>query len=150
MAKRPSKPKIQIQAIPVEQRGLRFSVQFLQIDHDRFPIGRCPKEFFEALFREIARYQTFSVEAFQEACPAEHRHPIYFPGTAEPEGFPNIDPTSDDLWTDNSWQFGLSPDGKRYDGCGWRVHGFISEDVFYIVWFDPYHKLDPTPTGKKV
>lgn len=142
MARRARNLKIQSPEVPVEKRGLRFSLQFIQTEHEKFPIGDCPKAFFEAFFREILRYGSFTVEAFRDPCPGEKRHPIYFSGTTEPHGFPNIDPTTDDLWTDDSWQFGLLHPTQGYSGP-WRIHGFISADTFYIVWLDAEHRLDP-------
>lgn len=27
----------------------------------------------------------------------------------------------------------------------WRVHGFVSDDTFFVVWLDPFHNLYPLP-----
>jgi hypothetical protein len=111
--------------------------------HPRFPITECSAEFFIELFREIQRYQAFSVDQFKEPSLADHRHPIIWANTQEPQGFPNIDPTQDEIWTDDVWQFCLPPHGKRSNPSHlWRVHGFIADEAFYIVWLDPCHKLD--------
>ena len=143
MAKAKGKSKgIQPPVIAADERRLRFSFQYLQPDHLRFPLSDCSKDYFEALFREIIRYQAFTVGAFKEISPEEHRHPLTFSDTHETQGFPNIDPSADDLWTDDPWQFGL-PSGKKGDPSRlWRVHGFIDSSVFYVVWLDPKHKLD--------
>ncbi|MGI9069853.1 MAG: hypothetical protein ACR2JB_00635 [Bryobacteraceae bacterium] len=63
---------------------------------------------------------------------------IDFDRTLEKGGFieaPGVD--EDQLAYLEAWQFEVCP-GKQ-----WRVHGFISEDTFYIVWLDPEHKLSP-------
>ena len=60
----------------------------------------------------------------------------------EEDGFPGIDPALEDLWTDDAWQFAL-PGIRGEPSGGWRVHGFLSENVFHIVWLDPCHRLDP-------
>jgi hypothetical protein len=125
--------------VPPLQAGLRFSFCYLQQDHSKFPIEACLADFFHALLKQIARYEGFSYDQFTEHSQDEKRHPIIFADTTEPDGFPNIDPASDELWTDEGWQFGLK------DGNGrqtlWRVHGFIENGTFYIVWLDPGHKL---------
>ncbi|MDR3723485.1 MAG: hypothetical protein P4K83_03240 [Terracidiphilus sp.] len=128
--------------VPIDQRKLRFSFEYLDLNHPRFQIEECDKEFYDALLREILKYQQYSVDMFTQSDPRERRHPIYFPGTHEPEGF-NVDPNIEELWTDSAWQFGLSHPDKRQ--VGWRVHGFLAEETFYIVWLDPNHKLDGTP-----
>lgn len=70
----------------------------------------------------------------------ERRHLIDFKETYEPEGFSGIDPFGENVWTDEGWQFSLP--GVRGEASGaWRVHGFIANDMFHIVWLDPEHKL---------
>jgi hypothetical protein len=141
MAKKRTAGKIKSPAVPVNKRHLKFSLEYLQLNHPRFPISNCSKEFFVALFGEVARYQEFTVDAFTYSSPAERRHPIHFPGTHEPNGFQNVNPSQDNgLWTDSAWQFGVPAENGGIGG--WRVHGFISDEVFYIVWFDPLHQLD--------
>ena len=71
----------------------------------------------------------------------EHRHVLYFKDTTEPDGFVGIDPSDEQLWTEAAWQFAL-PGVRGELSHGWRVHGFISDDMFHIVWLDPLHKLD--------
>jgi hypothetical protein len=103
-----------------------------------------------ALFREILRYQNFTVEQFKDAYPREHRHPIEFLNSNEPTGFPAVKPSLDDLWTGDPWQFGLQEnENDAYYSKKWRVHGFISDDTYYIVWLDPDHKLNPKPYIKQ-
>ena len=135
-------PTIRTPVIPADRRGLHFSFRYLQMDHPRFPIADCTAEFFCALFREIHRYQTFSVDQFKDPNPDEHRHPITWSETHEPKGFPHINPTRDETWTDDPWQFGLPCANKADPSRLWRVHGFITDGAFYIVWLDPLHKLD--------
>ena len=38
-------------------------------------------------------------------------------------------------YDDDAWQFSLSVNEHG------RVHGFLIENVFYVVWFDPQHQL---------
>lgn len=139
MAKNKRAVQLQPPAIPVDQRYVRFSFEYLDLSHKRFRLEECSLEYLQALIREILKYQKFTVDKFIQADPREHRHPIYFPDTHEPDGF-DVDPSSEELWTDTAWQFGLASGSHHKNG--WRVHGFLAEETFYIVWLDPKHRLD--------
>lgn len=137
--------KVAAPAAPIDRRCLKFSLEYLDLDNPKFDIEECEAGFFIALFNEICRYQTFTVDQFKEPSPSEHRHSIYFPETTETDGFEGIDPSEDEgLWTEDHWQFGLRNGNGNYSPCPWRVHGFVDGDHFHIVWFDPCHRLDPT------
>jgi hypothetical protein len=114
--------------VPVDQRKICFSLEYLDLNHPRFKFEECTKEFYDALFREITTYQTYTVDMFTQPDPREHRHSIYFPGTHVPDGF-NVDPNDEELWTDSAWQFALHHSQKQ--PVGWRVHGFLAEETFY-------------------
>jgi hypothetical protein len=139
MSKKRTAGKIKPPAVPIDQRHLKFCLGYLQTDHPRFPIAKCCDEFFSALFKEIIRYQAFTVDTFREPCSKDHRHYIVFQTTKETTGFQGIDPNQDeDIWTDSAWQFALP--GQTNEST-WRVYGFIDGDYFYIVWLDPLHAL---------
>jgi hypothetical protein len=73
-----------------------------------------------------------------------HRHVIDFDRTSERDGFiaaPGID--TDQLAFSEAWQFPVCPESRHEPECFWRVHGFIVDDVFFVVWLDPDHKLYP-------
>lgn len=126
--------------IPADERGLEFSFRHLQIDYPRFTLSNCCTEFFIALFREIQRYKSYTADQFKEISQDDHRHPIIWEDTQMPAGYPDIDPSDDETWTEDAWQFALA--GKRgEDSQMWRVYGFITNGVFYIVWLDPKHDL---------
>jgi|ERR1700679_2985197 hypothetical protein len=122
-------------------KRVRFCFDYLQPDHPRFPITECPREFFDALLRDIVRYKDWTMDTFMDMDNQEHRHRLYFKDTAEPNGFAEIDPSDEELWTETAWQFAL-PGERGQPSGGWRVHGFIVDDMFHIVWLDPMHKLD--------
>lgn len=140
------KARIQRPTVRPNQKKIRFSFEYLQLDHFKFPIKKCSREYLEAFFRELLRYQTFSVDGFITPSPDDHRHHITFSETTEPDGFPTVDPSQEEIWTDDPWQFGL-PGKKNHESNGWRVHGFISDGIFYIVWLDPLHALDSGDNG---
>jgi hypothetical protein len=100
-------------------------------------VDDCPREFFSALMDRLSAYSDMAVEDFREQNSRDRRHVIDFEQTTEKSGFlgaPGVD-GNNDLAYSEAWQFGLSRDER------WRVHGFIIDDTFYIVWFDPNHSL---------
>lgn len=60
-------------------------------------------------------------------------HPINWKDTSQ-DSFGII---SEEQLVDQAYQFSLS--ANQYG----RVHGFFIQEVFYIVWLDPNHKLYP-------
>jgi hypothetical protein len=120
---------------------LKFSLKYLDTGHSDFELAKCCREFLACLVTEIHRYSQFTVDQFKDNDPNDwHRHKINFQSSSR-TGFPQ-DPGTDELWTDEAWQFALSDD-VRPPRAGWRVHGFVVGDVFYIVWLDPGHRLFP-------
>ncbi len=129
-------------ALQHDDRPLLFSFKYFQSDHPKFRLSAYDAGFMAALLLEIQRYSQLTVGHFCAISGEDHRHPIYFPQTSEGDGFPGIEPAEDShLWTDSPWQFALFK-GAHPRQCGWRVHGFIADDTFYIVWLDPLHLLD--------
>jgi hypothetical protein len=89
----------------------------------------------------MQRYENLTVDEFRQCEPEDpHRHQILLSESCEPGGFTGIAPDTETLWTDESWSFAIS-DGKGNPERGWRVHGFIYQGVFHVVWLDPDHKL---------
>ena len=81
-------------------------------------------------------YSAGSVDEFLDQNNKEHRHVIDFEATREKDGFmgaPGVD--EDQLNYAQAWQFGVAVKTE------WRVHGFVIEDTFYVVWLDPMHRL---------
>ena len=96
-------PDLRIVTPKVEpnRKKVRFSFEYLQREYPKFALTECSKDFFLAVFAELERYKTFSLDDFMRPSADDHRHGIYFPDTSEPDGFPGIDPSNDeDLWTD--------------------------------------------------
>jgi hypothetical protein len=71
-------PKIKNPTPKPDQQKVWFSLQHLQLHHPKFPISGCNQAYFEALFREIMRYQRCSVEQFKDMPNDDRRHPITF------------------------------------------------------------------------
>jgi len=128
------------QEVKPNPNRVRFCFDYLQPNHPKFPISACSKEFLQTLLCDIVRYGEWTVGHFKDMNNNEHRHLTNFKETSEPDGFSDIDPTGDDLWTEEAWQFAL-PGTYGEASAGWRIHGFIVDDMFHIVWLDPEHKL---------
>jgi len=125
-------------SVPEDRRVLNFSFKYLQTDHPRFPIFNCDNGFFTALLEKLKFYEAMSVDDFVQEDFREKRHTIVWANTNEPNGFPNIDPN--EIGTDTGWQFCLfGEDGKMHPL--WRVHGFVLDRTFFIVWLDCNHCL---------
>jgi hypothetical protein len=119
--------------IPAEDELLSFSFRHLDLEHPKFSVAKCQADYLAAFLSKIQQYSNWPVGMFCDQNNQDHRHIIWFPDTTEPAGFPNID--ADQLAYHESWQFGIS--------WGWRAHGILIGNIFYVVWLDPEHLLDP-------
>jgi hypothetical protein len=132
--------KITRQEVKPNPERVRFCFDYLQPDHPKFPLSSCSDKFLQALLREIVRYSNWTVDLFKDMNNVNHRHSTTFGETTEPEGFADIDPSDQELWTEEAWQFAL-PGERGTPSDAWRVHGFIMNNIFHVVWLDPDHKL---------
>lgn len=121
--------------LPTEDRALRFSFKYLDLEHSKFRYADCPPEFLESVWHELKRLSGWPVSEFCRYQNERANHPIHFAETSEPDGFAGLDP--EQLGYAEAWQFCPRP---RTD---WRIHGILIEDMFYLVWFDPHHRLYP-------
>ncbi|MCT7952859.1 hypothetical protein NG798_23960 [Ancylothrix sp. C2] len=64
--------------------------------------------------------------------PALRTHEIKWSDTTEPAGFTCLNST---LREQPAFQFAIS--SNEYG----RVHGFLLDRIFYVVWLDPHHRL---------
>ena len=80
-----AKKAIRTPEVKPNQRKVRFTFECLQLEHPRFPVSECNREYFEALLREILKYQSWTVDQFKDIPNPnpERRHPIYFADTEE-------------------------------------------------------------------
>ncbi len=142
MAKKRRLPRIpQIEARPVDEKPLRFSFKHLDAGNPKFAITECPADYFCRLFSTLQLFSRWTVGQFIDQNNEEHRHIIDFSQTSEPDGFQNIPRIDRDQFAySDGWQFGVYSEVPWVD---WRAHGILLDDTFYIVWFDPQHRLYP-------
>lgn len=118
-----------------EPERLRFSFRYLDTTHPSFSIARCDRAYFRLLLARLREMSSLSVDEFRTSRPGTLRiHPINFGNdrvSVRSFGIPEIDVD------EKGWQFALSANEHG------RVHGFLTEDTFYVRWLDPEHNLYP-------
>jgi len=113
--------------------GISFSFRYYQDDKDKFSIGGRDSRYLASLLRRLRDLsQLKAQEVINNQSKSLRCHGIVWLDTTEPNGFgiPN-----EDMLVNVPYQFQIS--ANEYG----RVHGFFSENVFYIVWLDPDHNL---------
>lgn len=115
-------------------QGISFSFKYYQ--HDRSKFSCIEKEVIYWLTL-LARLKDLSSLGAQELLVNRSSslrcHAIKWEDTSESGfGLPN-----EEQLVDTPFQFSLSSNEHG------RVHGFFIDEVFYIVWLDPDHKLYP-------
>ena len=90
--------------------------------------------YFSVLLQRLRAVCGMTMSAFRTSdSKALRSHPIKWEDTTEPEGFDHLNPQLREQII--GWQFSVSSNEHG------RVHGFIVDEVFYVVWLDPFHRL---------
>ncbi|MEG4169830.1 MULTISPECIES: hypothetical protein [unclassified Microcoleus] len=113
--------------------GISFSFRYYQDDKDKFSISGRDANYLASLLRRLRDLSQLNAqEVINNQSKSLRCHSIVWKNTTEPNGFgiPN-----EDILINIPYQFQIS--ANEYG----RVHGFFSENVFYIVWLDPDHNL---------
>jgi hypothetical protein len=113
--------------------GISFSFRYYQDDRDKFSIGGRDAIYLASLLRRLRDLSQLNAkEVINDRSKSLRCHGIVWQNTTEPNGFgiPN-----EAMLVNVPYQFQIS--ANEYG----RVHGFFSENVFYIVWLDPDHNL---------
>jgi hypothetical protein len=113
-------------------QGISFSYRYFKNDNERFSISNKDARYLEALIQRLRDLSTMTVNEITVINAKRLRcHAIDWTDTSETcFGLPN-----EEQLVDTPYQFQLSSNEHG------RVHGFFIENVFYIVWLDPDHKL---------
>ena len=127
-------------AIP---RGfIRFSFKYVDLSHRKFrPHGRKAKYWLTLWCRLKAVSGVLWNDFLAGTGPSLRGHPIHWPETTEPDGFSGL---NKQLRGESAFQFSVS--ANKYG----RVHGFLNDDTFYVVWLDPDHHLYRPGKGPKL
>lgn len=125
--------KIQRTSLPPLQ-GVSFSFNYFQPTHEEFNIVKQDNKYLNTLLsrlKDLSSLTSFDLKANRSS--SLRFHPINWKDTSQ-DSFGII---SEEQLVDRAYQFSLS--ANQYG----RVHGFFIQEVFYIVWLDPNHKLYP-------
>lgn len=114
------------------RRGVSFSYKYFQRDHSKFSVASRKAEYLIALLDRLRDVSSLNAqELISNRSSALRCHSIKWSDTTEScFGFPG-----EEQLVDTPYQFSISSNQHG------RVHGFFIEEVFYIVWLDPEHKL---------
>ncbi|MEH2081355.1 MAG: hypothetical protein V7K89_15565 [Nostoc sp.] len=126
-------PSSRIKSTKVEPpRGVSFSYRYFQDSNNKFSISNKDARYLEAFIQRLRDLSTMTVNEISVTNAKSLRcHPIDWNQTSEP----CFDLPNEEQLVDTPYQFQLSSNEHG------RVHGFFIENVFYIVWLDPDHKL---------
>jgi hypothetical protein len=126
-----SKSSIQLTKLKPTQ-GISFSFKYYQDDHSKFSCSEKEVIYWLTLLDRLKALSSFSAkELLVNRSSSLRCHPIKWTDTSESEfGLLN-----EEQLVDTPYQFSLSSNEHG------RVHGFFIEEIFYIVWLDPDHRL---------
>ena len=132
-------------SVPGDDQVLNFSFKYFDKSDKNFPITDCDIAFMLALLERMQYYGEMSIKDFVYEDSKEKRHILYWP-LNDYKGFPGPDPN--EIGAEQSWQFCLH-DGDKHHAT-WRIHGFLRDNTFHVVWFDPNHFLtiESSKSGK--
>ena len=111
-----------------------FSFKYLDLHGtQKFSIAGCGENYIEKLLLRLKDVSTIRYDDFIKLrSPSLRTHEINWPDTTEPQGFTCLNTA---LRNQLAWQFEISANEHG------RVHGFLLDRIFYVVWLDPYHRL---------
>lgn len=120
---------------PKEDSRLLFSFKHLDLTSVKFRVADCRDGY---LHRFLGRTKDLCGMTPKEFKGPQNKalriHPIRWDETSEPLGFASL---NSQLQDKEAWQFMITANEHG------RVHGFLIDDTFYVVWIDPNHALYP-------
>jgi len=125
-----------IKTTPISNSYISFSFQYFDNTSKKFSINQCGSNYFISVLERLKKISYLSLgELKTNGSKALRFHSISWQDTTEKDGFSCLNKSLMDYANNFSFQFEISANKHG------RIHGFISDNVFYIVWFDPFHKL---------
>lgn len=128
--------KIQNKTSPNDTDCLRFSFRHLDnISNPKFHLCHCTQGYIDKFLSRIKDLENTTLSDFRSCTKkALRNHKIEWERTSEPDGFQCL---PKHLQLQEPWQFGVTANAHG------RVHGFLIDNLFYVVWIDPNHELFP-------
>jgi hypothetical protein len=112
---------------------LRFSFKYFDGTDEELCPSAFPTGYTRTLMERLRDLSSWTVSRFQgKYDKALRNHTHDWPRTTRPDGFANL---NEQLQAYPAWQFQLSSNQHG------RVHGFIIDNTFYVIWLDVDHKL---------
>jgi len=128
------KPGVIKKIIPPDGH-LKFSMKYFDNEDSEMCPPIFANTYTQALMgrlKELSRWTPRDFEICRHKAWRIHTH--NWTETSRPDGFKHL---PEDFRSLNGWQFQLSANEHG------RVHGFLLNDTFYIVWLDSSHRLYP-------
>lgn len=112
---------------------IRFSFKHFDCSIDKFSIEGRSHEYFGKVLERLKALSELKVREFQtNRSKALRAHQIDWNDTSEKEGFRHLNSQLRDI---PAVQFQISANEHG------RVHGFIIDNIFFVIWLDPDHNL---------
>ena len=132
----PSSQSIKTQSIPNDT--VRFTFKYYQTASEKFHANDRDPNYFLTLLERLKNVCTLTATFFRNnGSDALRSHVIGWEETTETDGFSCFNNQLKDYASSHAYQFSVSANAHG------RVHGFLIDDLFYVVWLDPTHKLYP-------
>jgi hypothetical protein len=121
-----------IESTKLKPKGISFSFKYYQDSHNKFSCNEQAATYWLTLIDRLKALSSLSnQELLVNRSNTLRCHPIKWEDTSENSfGLPN-----EEQLVDTPYQFSISANEHG------RVHGFLIDEVFYIVWLDPDHRL---------
>lgn len=121
-----------------DEKKTRFSFEKIVLNHHVFTLSKCNHDFWVSLVETLQKFECMALDDFLQEDHQGARHEIRFEKTIEPGGFPDVD-------TEQLIPFQFPIGGKA---SRWRAYGYISQQMFYIIWLDTEHALYAKANGR--
>lgn len=119
--------------VNADNETIRFSFKHLAFKHDKFSFEERSCEYFCKVLERLKNISTLKAsEIFSNRSSSLRTHPIDWNKTTEKQGFTHL---NEQLRQIPAYQFQISSNEHG------RVHGFILENIFFVIWLDPEHNL---------
>lgn len=117
----------------IDSETLRFSFKHLSLGEPNFSLDGKTSKYFEKVLSRLKDISALKAsEVFSNRSSSLRAHPIDWEKTTMKEGFSHL---NEQLRQVPAYQFQISSNKHG------RIHGFILENIFFVIWFDPEHKL---------
>ena len=119
--------------VRADNETLRFSFKHLSLNNKKFSIQGKNHDYFGKVLERLKNISSLKAsELFSNRSSSLRAHPINWSKTTEKHGFTHL---NSQLKQIPAYQFQISSNEHG------RIHGFILGNVFFVIWFDPEHKL---------